>query len=66
VLRSVRAGLVAGAALAALYAMLYALLQAQDYSLLGGSLLLFALLAAIMLATRGVDWYLLMTRAKPT
>jgi inner membrane protein len=66
VLRSVRAGLVAGAALAALYAMLYALLQAQDYSLLCGSLLLFGLLAAIMLATRGVDWYLLMTRAKPT
>lgn len=66
VLRSVRAGLVAGAALAALYAMLYALLQAQDYSLLGGSLLLFGLLAAIMLATRGVDWYLLLTRAKPT
>jgi inner membrane protein len=46
--------------------MLYALLQAQDYSLLCGSLLLFGLLAAIMLATRGVDWYLLMTRAKPT
>ena len=66
VLRSVGAGLAVGAVLGALYAMLYALLQAEDYSLLGGSLLLFALLAAIMLATRGVDWYLLVTRAKPT
>jgi inner membrane protein len=66
VLRSARAGLAFGGALAALYAMLYALLQAQDYSLLGGSVLLFGLLAAAMLATRGVDWYALATRAKPT
>jgi inner membrane protein len=43
--------------LASLYALLYALLQAEDYSLLGGALLLFALLAAVMLATRRVDWY---------
>jgi len=66
VLRSARAGLAFGAALASLYAMLYALLQAEDYSLLGGSLLLFGLLAAVMLGTRGVDWYLLAARAKPT
>jgi inner membrane protein len=37
--------------------MLYALLKAEDYSLLGGSLLLFGLLAAVMIATRRVDWY---------
>jgi inner membrane protein len=66
VLRSARAGLAFGAALAALYAMLYALLKAEDYSLLGGSLLLFGLLAAVMLATRGVDWYAITARAKPT
>jgi len=48
-----------GVVAAALYAMLYALLQAEDYSLLGGSILLFALLAATMLATRRVDWYAL-------
>ncbi len=66
VLQSARAGLAFGAALASLYAMLYALLQAEDYSLLGGTLLLFGLLAAVMLGTRGVDWYLLTTRAKPT
>ena len=57
VLRSAGIGLAFGGALAALYAMLYALLKAEDYSLLGGSLLLFALLAALMIATRRVDWY---------
>jgi inner membrane protein len=57
VLRSARIALAFGAALASLYAMLYALLKAEDYSLLGGSLLLFALLAGVMLATRRVEWY---------
>jgi len=56
-LHSARLGLGFGAALAALYAMLYALLKAEDYSLLGGSLLLFGLLAAVMLGTWRVDWY---------
>jgi len=57
VLRSAGIGLAFGGALAALYAMLYALLKAEDYSLLGGSLLLFGLLAALMIATCRVDWY---------
>ena len=57
VLRSALAGLGFGAGLAALYAMLYALLKAEDYALLGGSLLLFGLLAVVMIATRRVDWY---------
>ncbi|HEX7053442.1 MAG TPA: cell envelope integrity protein CreD [Burkholderiales bacterium] len=57
VLGSARLGLAFGAALAGLYGMLYALLQAEDYALLGGALLLFALLASVMLATRRVDWY---------
>jgi inner membrane protein len=56
-LHSARLGLGFGTALAALYAMLYALLKAEDYSLLGGSLLLFGLLAAVMVGTRRVDWY---------
>ena len=59
VLRSALAGLAFGAALASLYAMLYALLKAEDYSLLGGSLLLFGLLAVAMIATRRIDWYAL-------
>lgn len=63
VLESAKLGLAFGAALAALYGMLYALLQAEDYSLVGGSILLFALLAAVMLGTRRVDWYSLTARA---
>ncbi|MGQ0546376.1 MAG: cell envelope integrity protein CreD [Betaproteobacteria bacterium] len=57
VLKSVLIGIGFGAALTALYAMLYALLKAEDYSLLGGSLLLFGLLAVAMIATRRIDWY---------
>jgi inner membrane protein len=59
VLRSARAGLAFGGALAGLYAMLYATLKAEDYALLGGTLLLFGLLAGVMIATRRVDWYAL-------
>jgi inner membrane protein len=57
VLRSVGLALAFGGALTALYGVLYVLLQAEDYSLLGGSLLLFLLLAAVMIATRRIDWY---------
>jgi inner membrane protein len=63
VLRSIRIGAAFGAALAALYAMLYALVKAEDYSLLGGALLLFGLLAAVMLATRSVNWYALTAKS---
>lgn len=45
------------AMLAALYAALYGLLVSEDNALLMGSLLLFAILAGIMVATRKVDWY---------
>lgn len=43
--------------LGALYAALYGLLISEDNALLMGSLLLFAILAGIMVATRKVDWY---------
>ena len=57
VLRSVlRAGVFA-AMLTALYTMLYALLRSEDHSLLLGALLVFAVLAAIMLLTRRIDWH---------
>jgi inner membrane protein len=62
-LHSARLGLGFGAALAALYATLYALLKAEDYSLLGGSLLLFGLLVAVMIGTWRVDWYRLAARS---
>jgi inner membrane protein len=63
VLRSIRTGMAFGTALAALYAMLYALVKAEDYSLLGGALLLFGLLAVVMLATRSVNWYALTAKS---
>ncbi|MDR2261771.1 MAG: cell envelope integrity protein CreD [Azoarcus sp.] len=46
-----------GCGLAGLYAMLYVILQLEEKSLLMGSLLLFAVLAAIMTSTRRIDWY---------
>ena len=48
-----------GLALSLLYALLYGLLSAEDYALLMGSLLVFALLAGVMLLTRKLDWYAL-------
>jgi inner membrane protein len=45
-----------GALLVGLYAVLYILLSLEAYSLLIGSLLLFAALAGVMYATRRIDW----------
>jgi inner membrane protein len=50
-----RAGYI-GALLVALYAVLYILLSLEAFSLLIGSLLLFAALAGVMYATRSIDW----------
>ena len=57
VLRSFSRGLGFSAMLTILYGALYGLLISEDNALLMGSLLLFTVLAAIMLATRKVDWY---------
>ena len=46
-----------GAMLAALYGVLYGILVSEDNALMLGSLLLFGVLAAMMLATRRLDWY---------
>ncbi len=45
-----------GGLLAGLYAVLYILLSLEAFSLLIGSLLLFAALAGVMYATRRIDW----------
>jgi inner membrane protein len=45
-----------GALLVSLYAVLYILLSLEAFSLLIGSLLLFAALAGVMYVTRSVDW----------
>ena len=42
--------------LAALYGALYVVLGSEDHALLAGSLLVFAMLAAGMIATRRLDW----------
>lgn len=51
----VRARVIAGL-LIGLYATLYVLLSLEAFSLLIGSLLLFAALAVVMWATRNIDW----------
>ena len=53
------AGLRFGGLLAIIYAALYVILQSEDYALLLGSTLLFALLAIAMFLTRKIDWYAL-------
>ena len=56
VLGSWRRGGVIFGLLSALYAVLYVLLSLEAYSLLIGSLLLFAALAAVMYLTRHLNW----------
>jgi inner membrane protein len=64
-LGGVRRGLGFAALLAALYGALYGLLISEDNALLLGSLLVFALIAAAMTATRDFDWYSLRRRERP-
>ena len=64
VLRGARAGAAFGAGTAALYGALFLLLQLEQSALVLGSLLLFAVLAAVMVATRRVDWYTLIERLR--
>jgi inner membrane protein len=64
VLRGGRAGALFGSAIAALYGALYGLLQLEQTALLLGSTMLFAVLAAIMVATRRIDWYGLFERMR--
>ena len=59
VLGSARDGLSFGAFVALLYGALYGLLASESNALLLGALLIFGMLAAMMVATRKVDWYAL-------
>jgi inner membrane protein len=56
VLASWRRAAFIGGLLIALYGVLYILLSLEAFSLLIGSLLLFAALAGVMYATRRIDW----------
>jgi inner membrane protein len=59
VLHGWRRGLPFALAIATLYGVLYVLLQLEQTALLVGSVLLFAVLALVMTATRKLDWYAL-------
>jgi inner membrane protein len=56
ILKSWRRASMIGGLLVALYAVLYILLSLEAFSLLIGSLLLFAALAGVMYGTRRIDW----------
>lgn len=60
-----RPGLAMSGLLVALYGVLYGILVSEDNALMMGSLLLFGVLAAIMVATRQVDWYSVMGSPPP-
>ncbi len=64
VLHSVQRALPIGALLAALYFYLYVTLRAEDYALLLGALGTFGALAAVMHATRHVDWHAVRIRPR--
>ena len=57
VLGSARRGTAFAGLLALLYGLLFGVLGAEDYALLLGSLLVFAVLAGFMWLTRKLDWY---------
>jgi inner membrane protein len=56
-LHSWKRGMGFGGALTLLYGVLFGLLQSESNALIMGSILLFAVLTAIMMVTRKVDWY---------
>jgi inner membrane protein len=56
-LHSWKRGLPFGTGIAALYGLLYMLLQLEQTALVVGALALFAVLTAVMMLTRKVDWY---------
>ncbi|MBI3731607.1 MAG: cell envelope integrity protein CreD [Burkholderiales bacterium] len=57
VLRDRKRGFGFACALTVLYGILFGLLSSENNAMMMGSLLLFAVLSGIMIATRKVDWY---------
>ena len=52
-----RAGVAFGAGNALLYGLLWTLLRIEQWALAIGAVALFSVLAAVMVLTRGIDWY---------
>ena len=63
-LKGVMAASIFCAVLTAVYAILYVIIQAEDFALLMGAMLVFVLLSALMLMTRKMDWYALHVERK--
>lgn len=59
-----RRGVAFGAAVAGLFGAMYLLLQMEQTALVVGSLMLFAMLAAVMVLTRKLDWHALFARTQ--
>ncbi|MBX2858196.1 MAG: cell envelope integrity protein CreD [Cellvibrionaceae bacterium] len=57
VLQSAKRAWLFALSLGLLYALLYGVLDSEDYALLMGAILLFAVLSVFMIATRKLDWY---------
>ncbi len=57
VLQSLALGAAYGGGVGMVLGMLFAILRSEDYALLMGSLMLFAMLATLMITTRKIDWY---------
>lgn len=55
--RSSAVGMRALVGLGALYGAMYVLMTLEDFALLAGSVVAFAVIAATMIATRRIDWY---------
>ena len=55
--KSQAVGVRAFGALAILYGAMYVLMTLEDFALLAGSVVAFTVIAATMIATRGIDWY---------
>lgn len=57
IFRQLRYGLIFGATIGVVYALLFVIIRAENAALLMGTLLIFAALCVLMVATRNVDWY---------
>lgn len=56
-LGSVASAALFSAMILSLYGVLYVIVQAEDYALLMGAILVFLVLTALMYVTRNIDWY---------
>jgi len=56
-LHSLRSAALFSCMVVGLYGLLYVIIQAEDFALLMGALLVFTLLASLMYITRKIDWY---------